>query len=226
MAIEQLADLFDKTQVAELASYAQIAAERVQIIKQLQSIIDEELDENKFQELLAKANWLIEPSWTAISMNQSLKTFKHNFEQFWKKKYKSTVNLAISHEDKRPDFTLVSLDRFLHIVEIKKAGHDFNDADFERLHVYVVAFDEFFAEHAALSNEFDRGWRITLIADGEKLKKAINKTALEQIRARKKLERITWVDFLTRTTKAHEKFLDAHDAAKKYKSTAKKTAKR
>jgi hypothetical protein len=53
--IDLLIDIFDKTQVAELASYAQIAAERVRIIQELRGIIDEAPDETKFQSLLAKA---------------------------------------------------------------------------------------------------------------------------------------------------------------------------
>ena len=74
--------------------------------------------------LLAEAPWLIEPSWTVITTNQSLKTFKALFESFWKKKYKKEISLAISYEDKRPDFTLISIDGLLRYrTEIKKAEH-------------------------------------------------------------------------------------------------------
>jgi hypothetical protein len=45
--IEQLVDIFDKTQIAELASYAQIASERVRVIGELSRIIDASLDESE-----------------------------------------------------------------------------------------------------------------------------------------------------------------------------------
>lgn len=119
--LDHLIDIFDKTQIAELASYAQIAVERVRVIGELRQLIHNEPDERKFQALLAKAPWLIEPTWTVITQNQSLKTFKDSFEVFWKSKYGTVIVLAISYEDKRPDFTLVSIDGFLHVVEIKKS---------------------------------------------------------------------------------------------------------
>jgi hypothetical protein len=123
--LDQLVDIFDKTQIAELASYAQIAAERVRVIDELSQIVDDSPDESKFQSLLAKAPWLIEPSWTVITQNQSLKTFKTAFEKFWKKKYNGTSSsrsatrtngrtsrssasmpFCTSSRSRRPDITL------------------------------------------------------------------------------------------------------------------------
>jgi hypothetical protein len=210
--IEQLVDIFDKTQIAELASYAQIAAERVRIIEELRSLIDDAPDESKFQSLLAKAPWLIEPSWTVITQNQSLKTFKESFERFWKKKYGDDIVLAISYEDKRPDFTLVSIDGFLHIVEIKKAEHEFDDNDLERLLNYVEAFEEFFEKHKGIAENFHRGWRIDIVADGENVKKVPNKRAFKEVKTAGHVARITWHDFLDRAKKVHEQFLEVHDS--------------
>lgn len=225
-SIDQLLDIFDKTQIAELASYAQIAVERVRVIAELRQIIDDAPDENKFQELLAKAPWLIEPTWTVITKNQNLKTFKELFEKFWKKKYRSSITLAIGYEDKRPDFTLVAIDGLLHIVEIKKADHKFDDTDLERLMNYVDAFDEFFAAHRELSSAYPRGWRIDLVADGEKIKKANNKTAWKAVRDNAKVIRVTWYDFLARAKKTHEQFLDAHDlGTERRKSKARRAVK-
>lgn len=132
-SVDQMLEIFNKAQIAELASYAQIAAQRVRVINELEEIIDKSMDESQFQALIAKAPWLVEPSWTVITKNQSLKNFKSSFERFWKKEYGKEVSLAIGHEDKRPDFTLVSIDGLLHIVEIKKAGHAFDDADLRNL---------------------------------------------------------------------------------------------
>lgn len=210
-SIEQMLKIFNKAQLAELASYAQIAAQRVRVIKELEQIIDVSMDENQFQSLIASAPWLIEPSWTVITKNQSLKNFKNAFEKFWKKEHGTAVTLAIDHEVKRPDFTLVSIDGLLHIVEIKKAGHAFDDVDFSRLINYVDAFDKFFKENEETVSEFYRGWRICLVADGEKLKQSNNQHAYKSFVKEDRVKRMSWRDFLTRAKKVHEQFLDVHD---------------
>lgn len=210
-SIDQMLDIFSKAQIAELASYAQIAAQRVRVIKDLQQIIDVSMDENQFQALIAHAPWLIEPSWTVITKNQSLKNFKHAFEKFWKRTHGTDVVLAIDKEAKRPDFTLVSIDGLLHIVEIKKAGHAFDDTDFDRLINYVDAFDQFFKENQETVAEFYRAWRIDLVADGEKLKKSSNRHAFGGFVDSGRVKRMSWRDFLTRAKKVHEQFLDVHD---------------
>lgn len=210
-SIDQMLKIFNKAQLAELASYAQIAAQRVRVIKELEQIIDVSMDENQFQSLIASAPWLIEPSWTVITKNQSLKNFKNAFEKFWKKEHGTAVTLAIDHEVKRPDFTLVSIDGLLHIVEIKKAGHAFDDTDFSRLINYVDAFDKFFKENEETVSEFYRGWRICLVADGEKLKQSSNQHAYKSFVKEDRVKRMSWRDFLTRAKKVHEQFLDVHD---------------
>lgn len=210
-SIDQMLDIFSKAQIAELASYAQIAAQRVRVIKDLQQIIDVSMDESQFQALIAQAPWLIEPSWTVITKNQSLRNFKHAFEKFWKRTHGTDVVLAIDKEAKRPDFTLVSIDGLLHIVEIKKAGHAFDDTDFDRLINYVDAFDQFFKENQETVAEFYRAWRIALVADGENLKKSSNRHALGGFVDSGRVKRMSWRDFLTRAKKVHEQFLDVHD---------------
>lgn len=221
-SIDQMLDIFDKAQIAELASYAQIAAQRVRVISELEQIIDESSDENQFQALLAKAPWLIEPSWTVISKNQSLKNFKNAFEQFWKKEHGTVVTLAIDHENKRPDFTLVSVDGLLHIVEIKKACHDFDDNDFGRMLNYVEAFERFFDENKLTVLEFHRGWQIDLVADGEKIKQGNNKLAYKHIKEKNQVVRVTWRDFLMRAKKVHEQFLEVHDLGHEKRRKGKK----
>ncbi len=210
-SINQMLDIFSKAQIAELASYAQIAAQRVRVIKDLQRIIDMSMDESQFQALIAQAPWLINPSWTVITKNQSLKNFKIAFEKFWKQTHGTDVVLAIDQEAKRPDFTLVSIDGLLHIVEIKKAGHKLDDTDFARLVNYVDAFNEFFEENKETVSEFYRGWRIDLIADGENLKDSAKRHAYLAFKEKQQVSRMPWRDFLSRAKKVHEQFLDVHD---------------
>jgi hypothetical protein len=212
-SIDQMSEVFDKARVAELASYAQIAAQRVRVIRQLRKIIDDQTDEGRFQALLSQAEWLIEPSWTVITKNQTLKSFKRAFEQFWKQRTGTAVTLAIDNETKRPDFTLISLGGILHIVEIKRAGHQFNDADWERLNNYVDAFEEFFNANPVMRDEF-KGWRIDLVADGVSLKSSA-KRAFENVVRDEHLHRVSWRDFLLRAEKVHEQFLDAQSTVLK-----------
>ena len=212
-SIEDMADLFGKTRVAELASYAQIAAERIRAIEQLESIVlSGESDESALQDLVSRAPWLTHPTWTVITQNQTLKTFKTAFEQFWQHQSGKPVTLAISHETRRPDFTLVSADRTLHIVEIKAAGHRFDANDFVRLNNYADAFELFFDQNNELYSEWGNGWVIDLVVDAIGLS-GVNQRAYESLVAESKLEQMSWVDFLGRAKKAHEEFLDARDAA-------------
>ncbi len=210
-SMDQMLDIFSKAQIAELASYAQIAAQRVRVINELQQIIDVSMDENQFQALIANAPWLIEPSWTVITKNQSLKNFKHAFERFWKSKHGGEIFLAIDYETKRPDFTLVSIDGLLHIVEIKKADHEFDDVDFSRLINYIDAFEKFFEENKETVAEFYREWRIDLVADGLNLKKSANLLTFQGLEKDGRVKRMSWRDFLSRAKKVHEQFLDVHE---------------
>lgn len=215
--VEHIVDLFDKTKVAEMASYARIAAERVEAIKKLELLVKSRPDENEFQKLLADAPWLIEPTWSVISKNQALKTFKDMFEHWWKEKYGEDVVLAIGYETKRPDFTLINVGEMLHIVEIKKAKHNFDDADCKRLLNYVMAFRRFFKENQELVGRFPKSWRIDLIADGVDLKEINNQLSYENIEKSGELKRFSWIDFLANARTSHEEFLNVSDeiAAKK-----------
>ncbi len=216
--LERLSDLFGKTRIAEMASYGQVAAERVRIIGELEKVVaDPTSDEAALQKILTEGPWLISATWTVISINQGLKTFKSAFEAFWKKRTGKPVTLAITYEGKRPDFTLISLDGLLHIVEIKAAGHAFGDADMDRLHNYVEAFQEFFKANVSLNNEFSRGWRIDLIANSVKIKDRFMRATFEALSKEQIVVRTTWDDFLLRAKKTHEEFLDLRDAAKKGK---------
>lgn len=220
VSLNTLLDLFSKTRLAEMASYSQIAAERVKAIKELEKLIynDSGVPENEFQKLLSNAPWLIEPTWSVISKNQQLKTFKKQFEAFWKIQKKSEITLSIGdeYEKKRPDFTLVSVGHMLHVVEIKKAKYLFSDDDFERLITYVHGFREFWSTREEIIKEFPAGWRIDLIADGVNLSKLPNKESFQSLLDKGEVTRTSWADFLTRTENAHRAFLNISERAKDF----------
>jgi hypothetical protein len=208
--LDSLVELFGKTRIAEMASYSQIAAERVRVIQQLERLVTVDTDEEKLQALLAQAPWLIETTWAIVTKNQTLKTFKAAFQDYWKRRKGKTIEIAIPDDkkSKRPDFTLIATGRQLHFVEIKASAHTFNDADFKRLLGYVDAMDTIFAEHKEFKEEFPQGYQIDLIANQEKLVDSANRRSYSQLQERRQLERKTWVDFLHRAKKSHEMFLE------------------
>ena len=77
--LDSLIDLFGKTRVAEMASYSQIASERVRAITELESIVLSNAAEDKLQELIARAPWLVNSDWTVLTKNQALKTFSPDY---------------------------------------------------------------------------------------------------------------------------------------------------
>lgn len=212
--IDQLVPLFTHTRTAELASYAQIAQERVEAIDELREVIDKtDVAEADLQRLIARAPWLIRPDWSVISENQSLKTFRNQFTTFWKKTHGEDIEIAIAYEKKRPDFTLVHLGRQLHIVELKKPGHEFADEDYLRLQNYILAFTEFFEQHADIASSFPDGWIIDLVADGVKIKDPTRQIAFKAAVSGGQVARRSWYDFLHAATTALAEFLDVHDKA-------------
>jgi hypothetical protein len=220
--MDKLLDLFGKTRVAEMASYGQIATERVRAIRELEGIILSDASEDKLQQLITRAPWLVEPTWTVLTKNQALKTFKAEFEDFYFDRTKKQVTLAIEQETKRPDFTLVSLGHRLYIVEIKRPKYAFSDADADRLINYLDVFDAFFEEHKTIRDEFPHGYQIVLIVDSLKLSKPANRRSIEAAEKEAKLRRTKWKDFLNMAKKAHEQFLEVSDtAARRAKSKGK-----
>lgn len=221
VSMDDLLDLFGKTRVAEMASYGQIVTERVRTIRELEYLLTHaETNESELQNLLAGAPWLIEPTWSVITRNQALKTFKTLFEAYWRKEKNEeiVVEIGTEFERKRPDFTAVSVGHKLHIVEIKVVGHDFDDDDYDRLINYVWAFQDFFEAHPFLLNEFSKGWVIDLIADGDAIRDRQKQSYFEVLKDQETIVMTTWGDFLTRTRIGHERFLEVSNAFEAYRS--------
>ena len=210
--VERLLDLFSKTRIAEMASYAQIASERVGAIRRLEEVIDDDAAEDVLQNIIAQAPWLVEATWAPITANQGLKLFVRQFKKYYHERTGQDVTLAITHQATRPDFTLVNMGRKLHIVEIKAVGHSFGNDDWDRLHNYLEAFEAFFAENSSLLQEFPDGWVVDLVCDERSITNRDKRKAYELWKDREqRIERIAWNDFLTRAIKANEEFLNAQD---------------
>jgi DNA-binding transcriptional regulator YdaS (Cro superfamily) len=215
--LEGLADLFGKTHVAELASYSQIASERVRAIAELQDALSsvDAKTEDRLQEILAKAPYLIEPTWSVITKNQYLSTFKTMFETEWAQANSGEkVELTIEYAGKRPDFVLAYIGQKLHIVEIKAPTHKFGNADFDRMARYVRAFRAFQARHEELMKSFPDGWQIDLVADTVNITDADKAESFQRFVEQGEVRQVSWAVFLSRARTAHEEFLKVHDKAK------------
>jgi hypothetical protein len=213
-SIDELIGLFGKTKLAEMASYAQVAAERVETIRRLEEKLTQaDAGESDYQALIASAPWLIKPDWSILTANQSLRTFRDRFTAFFSGRYGQDINVAISYERKRPDFTLIQHGNKLRIVEIKVPGHSFDDDDYRRMENYVAAFRQFFKENKEIASRFPDGWQIDLIADSVGLKDQTNRFAYESFEEKGDVVRSSWEDFLMAAVQAHEQILDVYAQA-------------
>lgn len=215
--LEGLADLFGKTHVAELASYSQIASERVRAIAELQDVLTSVKPdtEDRLQEILAKAPYLIEPTWSVITKNQALSTFKAMFETEWAQANGGEqIELTIEYSGKRPDFILAYIGRKLHIVEIKGPTHKFGNADFDRMARYVRAFRAFQTKHNELIASFPDGWQIDLVADEVNITDPDKAESFQRFVEQGEVDQVSWTVFLSRARTAHEDFLKVYDKAK------------
>lgn len=209
--IDTLLDLFSKTRIAEMASYAQRAYQRVRAIRTLERVISEDGDEPALQQIVSAAPWLIDATWTPITANQSLKLFTRMFKGYYKKQYGKDVTFSIDHGRKRPDFTLVNPSRRLHIVEIKSVGHLFDNTDWDRLHNYLDAFKDFFVNNPNLASDLSDEWVVNLVCDGVNITNRDKNRAYMSWCDENRIKQISWTDLLTRAVNANEAFLAVQD---------------
>ena len=212
--LESLLELFDKTRVAELASYSQIAMERVTIIERLRDVVHAGAPESALQRLVSKGPWLIDPTWSVITKNQSLRSFSDEFVAYWKRTHGEDVEVALIHERKQPDFTAMEIAGRLRIIELKAPGHTFGSSDFKRLQNYVVALRYLFTENKVIRKAFPDGWQLDLVADDVSLSDQSEADAFSSYIDRYEVERITWADFVARAEQANSQFLDIRKASR------------
>ena len=210
-SLESLLDLFGKTRVAELASYSQIAAERVSAIAELAEELDRGATEPELQALISSAPWLIEPTWSVMTKNESLRTFARQFVKLWRDSHDEEINVAITHGGKRPDFIAVEVGSRLRVVELKAPKHDFDTADFARLQNYVEALRQLFADNETIKEAFPRGWQIDLVADGIGKLAVSDRESFERYQEREEVVPTNWDDFLTRADRAHRPYLEVRE---------------
>jgi hypothetical protein len=168
LEIETLADLINKTSVAETYSLAQLANEKVEVINQLEEKINQGVeDESQFQEIVEDATWLLNPEWKPLSSDEGISRFRERFESWYEQQYEEEITTTTTTaESKRPDFVMVSRGNVLLVIEIKPPGHTFRSDDLGRFSNYYRAFEEFEEDNQRLfDRRFPDGIRFILIAD-------------------------------------------------------------
>ena len=212
--LNELIKILKSTKIAELASYGQIAYEKIKSIDLLeQNIRRDDALERDFQEILENAPWLINPLWDPLSNNQSLKNFRSSFESWYEKEYGETIKTTTDMLDpnKRPDFIFIHRDNALQIVEIKPPNHTFNIKDWNRMIRYPSAVKKFLEENPKLKNDFLGGVVTTLITDKINITDETTNDAIEHRKQNRELVCKTWKELLNDTKKAHESFIKASE---------------
>jgi Asp-tRNA(Asn)/Glu-tRNA(Gln) amidotransferase C subunit len=208
-ALSVITSILRTARIAELASFGQIADDRIRVIARVATLKDDpDTLESVFQKLIEEAPWLIDPQWSPITSNQSFSTLKAEFAKYYKAKTGEDIFLGdFAYSTRRADFVLSTQDNFLQIIEIKRPFHQFENIEMERLNTYIDQMDNFLREpqHEPLTRVF-RGFHVTLVCDGERLT-GVHKSAFELLRANNRLNYISWVSFLAKTRKMHEEFL-------------------
>lgn len=212
--MESLAELFSKTRVAEFASYAQIAEERIRSIVALEKALDNKNTlESELHNIIDKAHWLIRPDWTVLTANQTIRNLKKQIENYLDTK-DSRSGGDVSHSKSRPDFVLLSASDGLHIVELKAPKHSFGNDDFDRLDDYVEAFEDIHRRIPSLIERFEGKYRIYLIANKVSIGDSQKRRLFLRYKEDKTVVVIGWQDFLSRAKQAHEQFLEIYEKSK------------
>ena len=214
--LRQLIKLLKTARIAELASYGQVADEKIKSIELLENLLEKDAPERDFQEILETAPWLINPAWEPLTNNQTLKNFRKSFESWYKKRHGKEIKTSTDmlDADKKPDFILLHKGNALHIVEIKSPKRIFDSEDWSRMIKYSDSVDAFLKENSEASNDFPKGVVTTLIRDEINIKDKTIKLAIEQLEKTERLVQKTWTDLLSDTKKIHENFIKAREPFK------------
>lgn len=212
-ALNVMATIFGDTKLAEIASLGQVAEERIRAIDELEKNLRPRtpVQEQVMQELLENAPWLIDPQWTVLQANQTLKNFRQSFEDTHEQRTGEKITTtAIEGDAHRPDFIMLSIGTQIEIVEIKRPGHHLKADEYKRFFGYVEEIEEFRKENKEHEGEFKKV-HATLVCDHVDLT-GTDKSSYEGELRKDKIQRKTWRDMLDRAKKAHNDFLEARDA--------------
>ena len=172
--IESLLDLFDKTRVAELASYSQIAMERVSIIEELSAVVDAGASEPELQRLISKGPWVIDPTWSVVTKNQALATFARRFVSWWHARHDEQLTISPIQVGNRPDFTAIEVSGCLRVVEIRHRGTTSTAKTLRGSRITCTHFGNSLKRTLRSKSCFQRVGRLTSLPTGWQYKTGLN----------------------------------------------------
>ena len=214
--LKELVKLFNTSRIAQLASFGQIAEEKLKAIDLLEELIKkDEASESDFQKILERAPWLIESKWIPLTANQTLATFRTQFQEWYKKTYgeELVTTTDIDHPTKRPDFILLHPENNLVVIEIKPPKHVFDDEDYARLEKYYTALNKYLELNPSIAELFPDKLEIILIRDSENLS-TTQENAMKTLKS-EGLKPYRWDELLMNTKRHHQEFLNARTAMRK-----------
>lgn len=216
--LEVIGGILKIARLAELSSFGRIAEVRLKVIQRVQGLKEEGPDtaEQKLQEQIQFAPWLINPQWAPVTANQSFTALKREFEIFYREKTGRKIRLGDFDETRRrPDFVLSSQDNGLQIIEIKKPQHPLTNPEMDRIVTYHDTMRDFLnAPDNVEFRDIFRRFHITLVCDDRSLTGAQEVSYISFLRD-KVLTHINWRTFLLRTKKMHEDFLKEAERQKR-----------
>jgi len=181
--------LFRRERLAELYAVGIAAKRRLDSLDRLKQMLDSTVTESELQSLLEEAPWIICPEWEVLLMDQSLESFRGNFEDWYSKEYGNAISTTtIDRARKEPDFIFIQTREHLRIVEIKRPRHRLTDAEWQRAYGYLRAVRKFVRENPNLGVKESRVI-LTVVVDGLNLKDetyedAISKPPVEHLKWR------------------------------------------
>jgi hypothetical protein len=209
-SLAMITGILRTARVAELCAFGKIADDRINVIKTVERLKDDEKTlEEAFQKLIESAPWLIEPGWAPITANQSFMTLKNEFQKFYKTKTGEDLVLGDFTDDaKRADFVMSNQGGVVQIIEIKRPGHALENKELDRINKYIELMREFLS--AGGNEPFRKQFQdvhVTLVCDKLALK-GVHETAFKSLLKQGDLTHMGWTTFLLRTRQTHQSFLD------------------
>ncbi|MEU6342876.1 ATP-binding protein [Streptomyces sp. NPDC046977] len=203
--VDAVMELFKKARIAEMYSLGQVAAERLEVVAKLESLVDDRATlERPLQELIEQAPWILAPEWTPLGMNESLKRVRSSFESWYRKNTGiRLVTTAIETKAKEPDFVLLHDSGILWIVEIKRMGYHLTDAEFLNALGYLVSLSNFLDSNPELGDQFPIR-RLTFVVDHVD---RLNYASASSLQSDPRITHRTWHELLDSTKRSHKDFL-------------------
>lgn len=203
--LEPVIELFERARVVEMYSLGQVAQERVDAVKKLESLVrSSSTVERDLQKLIEDAPWILYPDWTPLTRNERLNSLRTAFQTWHHRTFGTdVVTSSIDSPSRQPDFVMLNYEGRIEVVEIKRPGHGLTDQEYERAYNYLQAIMRFLRENPQLGESFPKT-RLTIVCDRLSLNNQIYAGSIE---TEENIGRKSWPEVLDGTMQAHEDFL-------------------